>query len=137
MPQSLEEKREKARYYQSKYPKEKKISASHSWRLRDYENYLYISAKKNAERMGREFTITKEDIVIPTHCPYLGVALERRVDIPRYDYNPSLDRINPAKGYTPDNIQVTSIRANRLKNSFTPTELVTICKNILRLHGDL
>ena len=44
--------------------------------------------------------------------------------------NPSLDQINPGKGYTLDNIQVISSRANWLKADATLQELKTLVENL-------
>ena len=38
-------------------------------------------------------------------------------------YSPSLDRIDPNRGYTKDNIIVMSYRANRIKNDATKEEI--------------
>lgn len=37
---------------------------------------MLYHAKQRAIKAGVPFTITKEDIVIPTHCPVLGVELK-------------------------------------------------------------
>ena len=39
------------------------------------------------------------------------------------DLSPSIDRINPRKGYTKDNIIVVSMRANRIKTDARFTEI--------------
>ena len=38
-------------------------------------NSMFRNAKARAIKQGLEFTITKDDIVIPEVCPYLGVRL--------------------------------------------------------------
>jgi hypothetical protein len=72
------------------------------------------------------------DIVIPERCPVLGITLdpERRGNLNRRprDNAPSIDRIDPRKGYTPDNIMVISYRANVLKNSALPEEIYKIAE---------
>lgn len=42
------------------------------------------------------------------------------------DASPTLDRLNPAWGYTPTNIAVLSLAANRIKSNGTATELERI-----------
>ncbi|WP_210240170.1 hypothetical protein, partial [Mesorhizobium sp. M2E.F.Ca.ET.154.01.1.1] len=66
------------------------------------------------------YSLTKDDIFIPTHCPVFGFELKDGGD---RNNSPSLDRIKPELGYVPGNIQVISTRANRIKNDATPDEL--------------
>lgn len=89
---------------------------------RTVEYNMWNSAKRRAAELGREFSIEMEDIHIPTNCPVLGIYLQSNKNSPS-DSSPSLDRIDPNKGYVRDNIAVVSYRANRLKNSFTADEM--------------
>jgi len=45
------------------------------YRLTNPETYLWTTAKSRAKKTGREFTITKYDIKIPTICPVLGIPI--------------------------------------------------------------
>ena len=95
--------------------------------VHDPRGYLLARARERAKQRGWEFSITKEDIVIPEKCPLLGITI-----IPKAKdrcHSPSLDRIDSSRGYTPDNIQVVSSRANTLKNDATITELETLLTN--------
>jgi hypothetical protein len=83
---------------------------------------LWHSAKGRATLQNLEFTISKEDIQIPTHCPVLGIELQMNKNAIG-DNSPTLDRIDPTKGYIRENIVVISGRANRIKNNATLTEL--------------
>jgi len=93
---------------------------------------LYYAARGRARKKGIPFTIKMTDIVIPERCPILGITLdpERRGTLNRRarDNAPSIDRIDPRKGYTPDNIMVISYRANVLKNSALPEEIYKIAE---------
>lgn len=84
------------------------------------EYCMFYDARKRAIARGLPFTITPEDIRIPSECPVLGITLTW--DGPR-DTRPSLDRVKPEAGYTPENIQVISFRANRIKSDATAAEL--------------
>jgi hypothetical protein len=65
-----------------------------------------------------ECTITSADIVIPTYCPALGIKLKAAVGVKsNRDLSPSLDRIDPSKGYVPGNVQVISYLANKIKQN--------------------
>lgn len=76
---------------------------------------LFERARKRAYSGGIEFTIRRDDIVIPETCPVLGIRLS--IGGKRSPSSPSLDRIDPALGYVPGNIRVISDRANRLKGA--------------------
>jgi len=97
---------------------------------RDDRRYkMYHNAQHRAKKKGIPFTISMEDIVIPETCPLLGIPLVSTND-KRDPRNPSLDQIDPGKGYTLDNIQVISSRANWLKADATLTELKTLVENL-------
>lgn len=91
------------------------------------------NARQRASRAGVPFSITAADITIPTHCPVLGIPLVRRMGRQGgCDSSPSLDRLVPELGYTPDNIIVLSKRANRLKNDATLDEVERIADWLAR-----
>ena len=88
---------------------------------------MLSNAKGRASRDGIPFALTIADIVIPTHCPILGLPLYPATGSRGGgDHSPSLDRIEPARGYVPGNIIVISNRANRLKSDATIEELRAI-----------
>lgn len=86
----------------------------------DPRSPMLSRAKYRAKQKGRDFNITKEDIVIPDTCPLLGTPMQ----------SPSLDRIDSSKGYIKGNVWVISNRANTLKNDATLTELKTLVENL-------
>lgn len=82
------------------------------------------NAKQRAKAAGVPCTIKAVDIIIPTHCPVLGIPLARRLGKKGgCDASPSLDRIVPSLGYVPGNIVVVSRRANRIKSDASIEEL--------------
>ena len=82
------------------------------------------SARHRAEKAGVPFSITKDDIVIPTHCPILGIPLVHgRGRKGPTEHSPSLDRVRPEEGYVPGNVIVISQRANRIKSDASIQEL--------------
>lgn len=80
-----------------------------------------------ARASGREYNLTREDIVIPKTCPALGIPLDLTPGSSR-DTTPSLDRINNAKGYVRGNIVIVSFRANRLKSNACAAELTRLAR---------
>lgn len=97
---------------------------------------LFYAAMERARKKGIEFTITKDDVVIPEVCPILGIPIVagtgRVSDDPANklvgatDNSPSLDRIHNHLGYVSGNVIVISWKANYLKNIATLEELVLL-----------
>lgn len=83
---------------------------------------MILSAKKRALQKGIPFHLDAQDISIPEKCPVLGIPL--RVGTRRSHWNaPTLDRIDPEKGYVRGNVIVVSWRANFLRSNGTLDEL--------------
>ena len=58
-------------------------------------------------------------------CPILGVELTcGEGSKSKKRFAPNLDRIDPTKGYQPDNIQILSALANRMKQDASDNELL-------------
>lgn len=98
---------------------------------------LIWAARKRAKAKGLEFNIEESDIIVPTHCPYLGIELIN--SRPRGDSRrdiASLDRIDPTKGYIKGNIEVISWLANTMKNNATPELLVNFAKVVLERYDN-
>ena len=87
---------------------------------------MWYSAKKRAKARDLPFDITPLDIHIPERCPVLGVKLVvgvgRGPGIGPAENAPTLDRIDPSRGYVRGNIAVISWRANRVKDNATAAE---------------
>lgn len=105
---------------------EKVNAKSKRWRDRNPEYFLFYMAKRRAKEDGIEFSITMEDIPdVPETCPILDIPLYKRTDGKRgpCDNSPTLDRVNPLKGYVIDNLQIISYKANRWKSNMTKADL--------------
>lgn len=113
----------KQRY--NKYVKEKRLT-SHS---RTWLGQL----KHNAKVAGLPFNLTVDDLVVPTHCPVLGIPLatgDRAVT--GANNTPTVDRIVPELGYTRGNVCIISRRANRLKQDSSLAELERLVAYVRR-----
>ncbi len=95
------------------------------------KKYLLKHAKARAVQKQIDFTLVESDIVLPDVCPILGVPFDRGTR--KYGY--SLDRKDPNKGYTKDNVWVISQIANAMKWDSTPEERVLFAKWVLSLEG--
>ena len=113
----------------------------YDYAVKNPEKILLLSAKNRAKKKGLIFNLSVEDIVIPTKCPVFNEPLEK-VFQPTgkrapADYAPSLDRIDPIKGYVKGNIQVISTKANSMKNNATPEQLLMFAFWIILTYGHL
>jgi len=100
---------------------------------------MFSRAKSRAKKKGIEFSIEKDDIIIPEYCPLLGVKLTNTYVDPSAstDHVPSIDRKDDSKGYTKENIWVISFQANRMKNTASQAELTIFAQNWLKLNEDI
>jgi hypothetical protein len=131
--------KEKKRLYDIEYRKknEEKISTKNrKWYessrkvkfTEDPQHYLWYVARTRSRQKGTEFTIAKEDVIIPDTCPILDIPLTKGDG-----YLPnsmSLDRVDNTKGYIPGNVRVISRKANLMKSSLTLDVLEKLIKYI-------
>jgi len=85
---------------------------------------IWERTAKRARLNGLPFSLTVHDIPdIPTLCPVLGILIVANVKAGPLDSIPSLDRLDPVRGYVAGNVRVISNRANRLRSDATSDEL--------------
>lgn len=101
---------------------------NYRWRSKNPRKYILQNARGSAKQRGLYFDLKEEDIIIPNKCPVFGMTLELVWGEGVKDNKPSLDRIDSSKGYTKDNIQVISWRANNLKKDATPNEIMKLAR---------
>jgi len=75
----------------------------------------------SSNRGGRKYT-SWEAVEYPKVCPVLGIELDWGMNGIQYN-SPSLDRIDPTKGYIPGNVMIMSKLANAMKQNATPEQL--------------
>ena len=98
----------------------------------DQQREKYRLKKANCFRAGIEFNISFGDIEWNAYCPMLGIKLDYFA-ISKQDNMPSFDRIDSLKGYVLGNVQIISLRANRIKNDATVEELCKIAEYMKNL----
>lgn len=90
---------------------------------------LVNASKQRAVLKNREHSITVDDLLAlwPTdgNCPVFGFPLQFNSGGFR-ETSPSVDRIDSTRGYTLDNIQILSWKANRIKSYATVEELEAV-----------
>jgi hypothetical protein len=81
---------------------------------------LLHAAKGRAKKSGTPFNLELDDIksIFTDRCPVFGIKLAWCTKNGHQQQDsPSLDRIDPEKGYVPGNVQWISMRANAMKHS--------------------
>ena len=103
-----------------------------TYRLKHPERVILHSAKRRSKLYNLPFNLTEADIIIPSHCPVLGIPIFiswAHSHIQRNSPNaPSLDRIDNSLGYIKGNVQIISWRANNLKKNATSEELFAVAR---------
>lgn len=103
---------------------------------------MFANARERAKAKNLPFNIDREYIrsIIPSHCPIFGIPLEwsclrgdRGTALPN---SPSLDRIDPSKGYVRGNVWIISNRANAIKNDASHEELKLVTNAVGRAIAD-
>jgi hypothetical protein len=97
------------------------------------EGRLLHRLYKSHQDFGFNFNLKHEDINIPKYCPLLNIELSTNPedkDKPNYY---TADRIDPSKGLVKGNVQVISMRANKMKNKATELELLQFATNALKM----
>ena len=101
---------------------------------------LFHNFKKRSSLAKVPFQLTKDDLKdllenSSDRCPVFGFKYIKNTDKNHRDYAPSLDRINPKKGYTKENVIVVSMLANRIKTDATIDQIGKVYqfyKNIIK-----
>lgn len=81
-------------------------------------------------------TLTAQDVITGIErgsCPVTGVPFDLRKASrhSRNPFAPSLDRINPKLGYTPENTRVVIWHYNAMKGELSDREVLEICRKIV------
>ena len=101
--------------------------------LRPWAGYIN-SARARAKKSGRECTISLAwaKATYNGRCALTGLPFVRGIGKkgPRL-YSPSIDRIDPVKGYTPENCRFILFALNAFKGAGSDEDMVLIAKVLL------
>lgn len=99
------------------------------------EYKMLARAKSRAKERGIDINITIEDIVIPNSCPVLGIPLvvHKGKSGTNWD-SPSLDKIDPEKGYVKGNIMIISSLANSMKYNASKEYLLKFAEWVIKTY---
>jgi len=96
------------------------------------------NARQRAKDKNLAFNIDNDFVrsITPSHCPIFNTKLEwslQRGNGPRSLPNsPSLDRIDPERGYVKGNVWIISYRANQIKSDASHEELKLVTEAVGR-----
>jgi hypothetical protein len=130
MPTKLEYTRLKAD--PEKYAKsllEKKFR-NRRYRRKNIIPNLLDNAKRRALKRGLEFNLTVSDLNLPLLCPLLKIPLRVSESGHSDDNSPTLDRIDPSRGYVKGNVQIISKKANQIKSNAYLFEIELLARNL-------
>jgi hypothetical protein len=113
---------ERARAGGKKRTNEKWYAWAEKRRVTHPHMFLFQSTRDNSKARGLEFCLEPTDLLVPSHCPVLGIPLFF-IRGKKGPNTPSVDRIDNSKGYVKGNVVVVSWRANSLKSNATLSEL--------------
>jgi hypothetical protein len=93
---------------------------------------IHTRLKQSAKSRNIPFDLSLSDLnnlTFPLTCPILNIPLKfNRGSLQDNSY--SVDRIDSSKGYTIENIEIISWRANRLKNNGTIDEIQKLAAHL-------
>lgn len=100
-----------------------------------HAKYLVKAARVRARKLKVPCNLKYGDIIVPTHCPILGIELAKNIGS-MGNNSATIDRIVPEIGYVKENIIIISCKANRAKANLTIQELRKIADFYEKLKGD-
>lgn len=116
--------RRKERYKTDKKYRQRLLQQNKKRYKKNRTYVMWRDARYRAKINNLPFTIKISDIIIPKICPILNLPIE--LNNTKSMMSPSLDKINPILGYTKENIQVISRRANTLKSDLDMKTLIRL-----------
>lgn len=106
--------------------------------ITDQTNRMVAAARSRAKAKDLPFDIDHEYVrsLVVSQCPVFGTPLEWSTYRGRgpgaIANSPSLDRIDPTKGYVKGNVWIISHKANTIKNNATHEELKLVTEAVGR-----
>jgi len=102
---------------------------------RRWASRLVSIAKYRAKRRGIKFSLKPEDIVESIReglCEATGIPFVFEARPGGHPFAPSIDRVNPTKGYVRSNVQVVLYSYNSAKGRSSPEDIIRLA-DCLRL----
>ena len=86
------------------------------------------SAKARSKKRGIEFNLDTKHVyaITSTHCPVFGLEFLFGGNKNIRPASPSMDRLDPSKGYIKGNVVVISMKANMIKNAYSSKDIAAV-----------
>lgn len=107
--------------------------------MSDIRYRLNTSIKNRCKKYGHDFDLT-DDFLLDLmkkqncRCPYTNLPFE--FTRTKSERAPSLDRIDPSKGYVQSNVEWVCWAINRAKGEMTKENLIAMCKRVVENTND-
>ena len=104
------------------------------WKEKNSNRYWAGTAVKSARRRakikGIPFNLTIYYLlgIVTDRCPVFNTEFKFSGNKFARDESPSLDRIDPTKGYVEGNVVVISSKANNIKSAYKSTDIYRVAK---------
>lgn len=117
----------------------RKIQNRHKSDIYNVLRQRFYGARDRAKRKNLEFNITLDYLIYLWNkqqgkCALSGIDMTTILYDGRTNTNVSVDRIDPSRGYTMDNVQLVCMACNQMKNDMSVSELYSFCKNIISVY---
>ncbi len=114
------------------YQKRRFSDSSMRYRLK----MALVAARGRCKTRGMEFDLTEADVGEPTHCAVTGLPLDMSKSFNDGNtFCPSLDRIDPKKGYVKGNVRVVIHAYNLAKHCGNDESVLTMARALVRKFG--
>jgi len=109
-------------------------SSKQRWKEKDPKRAWCVSAcggaKKRAADKGLEFNLTYTYLlsICPDKCPVFNVDFMFIGNKQMNSISPSIDRLDPTKGYVEGNVVIVSLKANAIKNAYGSKDIYAVAE---------
>jgi hypothetical protein len=106
------------------------------WRHNNPIKRLLICTRMSSRLKSLEHNIDESDLLLPEFCPLVGIKIDYSAGNGKTMEKPSVDRIDPNRGYVKGNVEVISSLANTMKSKATPEQLLFFAYEIIKRYKD-
>lgn len=109
-----------------------KLTPQQRWLIKNpkfrWAVYCTYKACKRARRANVPFELNSKYVfsMLPDRCPIFGSEFKFSGAKTSTPESPTIDRLDPAKGYTKENIAVISLKANSIKNAYKSDDIIKV-----------